>query len=219
MYTWLCLERLSKFIYHTIYPQSSYTNINSLPSSLSPSFPAGYCVAYAILFMILVESPPRGWCLAATVHWLFPSSEFPLMVVPAKWSHEEERKGEWRDCEEKRVGVKVPLRVKVGSHTSNVWETIEWRDGEEDGSFGKLVQLLALPQGEDAFAFFWNCCVLIIITTVHHTWHFIECGGIRAKCNFTKQTKKKNAWRFYTWLGLQWMAKSLICVCFLSIFF
>lgn len=86
-------ERLSKFIYHTIYPQPSFTNINSLPSSLSPSFAAGCCVAYAILFMISVENPPQGWCLAATVHWLFPSSEFPLMVVPAKWSHEEESRG------------------------------------------------------------------------------------------------------------------------------
>lgn len=138
--------------------------------------------------MISVENPPRGWCLAATVHWLFPSSEFPLMVVPAKWSHEEESKREWRDCGEKRMGVKVPLRVKVGSHTSKVWKTIEWRDGEEDGSFGKVVQLLVLPQGEDAVAFFWNCWVFIV--TVNHTWHFIECGEIRAKCNFTKQSEK-----------------------------
>lgn len=44
---------------------------------------------------------------------------------------------------------------------------------------------------KDAFAFFWNCWVLITITLVHHAWHFIECGGIGAKWNFTKQREKR----------------------------
>lgn len=59
---------LSKLIYHTIYSPPPSTTTNSPPSSLSPSlypsmyfyFPVDYCVAYAILFMISVENPPRG---------------------------------------------------------------------------------------------------------------------------------------------------------------
>lgn len=155
--------------------------------------------------MISVENPPRGWCLAATVHWLFPSSEFPLMVVPAKWSHEEESKREWRDCEEKRVGVKVPLRVKMGSHTSkerkNNWMK-EWRGGWKLWKRGAVVGV-----GTSEF-------LLLLLIRLG-----ILLSVVKLELNVISLHKEKNPWRFHTWLELQWMAKSQICVCSLSIFF
>lgn len=60
------------------------------------------------------------------------------------------------------------------------------------------MRLLALPQGEERrFCLFLELPSIDNKTPVHHACHFIECGGIRAKCNFTKQRGKKPLKVFY----------------------